>query len=116
MAKVPLAAKVLDIRESQKLRIIENLKLERQRVRLEADIGKAPPLSDDGLSEHLREEAYVTYAIYHVEHFHQFVASFLSIFDPSLLVNFRFSEPCGLGFDPKVDDLSTPLPVPFLCK
>jgi hypothetical protein len=58
--KVPLAAKVLDVRESQKLRIIDRLKLERQRVRFEAEIGKAPPLSDDELAEHIREEAYVT--------------------------------------------------------
>ncbi|KAG0579558.1 hypothetical protein KC19_4G106600 [Ceratodon purpureus] len=55
--KVPLAAKVLDIRESQKLKIIESLKLERQRLRFEAEIGKAPPLSDDEMSEHIREEA-----------------------------------------------------------
>lgn len=60
MEKVPLAAKVLDVRESQKLRIIDRLKLERQRVRFEAEIGKAPPLSDDELAEHIREEAYVT--------------------------------------------------------
>lgn len=60
MEKVPLAAKVLDVRESQKLKIIEALKLERQRLRFEAEIGKAPPLSDDELSEHIREEAYVT--------------------------------------------------------
>lgn len=58
--KVPLAAQVLDVRESQKLKIIESLKLERQRLRFEAEIGKAPPLSDDELSEHIREEAYVT--------------------------------------------------------
>lgn len=57
--KVPLAAEVLDVRESQKLKMIEALKLERQRVRFEAEIGKAPPLSDDELSEHIREEAYV---------------------------------------------------------
>jgi regulator of RNase E activity RraB len=57
--KVPLAAKILDARESQKLKIIESLKLERQRLRFEAEIGKAPPLSDDELSEHIREEAYV---------------------------------------------------------
>lgn len=60
MEKVPLAAEVLDVRQSQKLRIIDRLKLERQRVRFEAEIGKAPPLSDDELAEHIREEAYVT--------------------------------------------------------
>lgn len=60
MEKVPLAAKILDVRESQKLKIIESLKLERQRLRFEAEIGKAPSLSDDELSEHIREEAYVT--------------------------------------------------------
>ncbi|KAJ7535015.1 hypothetical protein O6H91_12G014700 [Diphasiastrum complanatum] len=55
--KVPLAAKALDVRESQKLRMIETLKLERQRVRLEAAIGKAPPLTDMELTEHIRDEA-----------------------------------------------------------
>lgn len=65
MEKVPLAATVLDVRESQKLKIIESLKLERQRVRFEAEIGKAPPLSDDELSEHIREEAYVTLLLDH---------------------------------------------------
>lgn len=62
--KVPLAAKVLDVRESQKLKMIESLKLERQRLRFEAEIGKAPPLSDDELSEHIREEAYVIPLLY----------------------------------------------------
>ncbi|XP_024374481.1 protein DAY-LENGTH-DEPENDENT DELAYED-GREENING 1, chloroplastic [Physcomitrium patens] len=55
--KVPLAAQVFDVRESQKLKMIESIKLERQRLRFEAEIGKAPPLSDDELSEHIREEA-----------------------------------------------------------
>lgn len=57
MEKVPLAAQVFDVRESQKLKMIESIKLERQRLRFEAEIGKAPPLSDDELSEHIREEA-----------------------------------------------------------
>ncbi|BFI31960.1 hypothetical protein MPTK2_4g01270 [Marchantia polymorpha subsp. ruderalis] len=55
--EVPLAAKVLDLKESQKLHLIEELKLERQRVRFEAEIGKAPPLTDEELNEHIREEA-----------------------------------------------------------
>ncbi|CAM6082764.1 unnamed protein product [Calypogeia fissa] len=55
--EVPLAAKVLDVKQSQKLHMIERLKLERQRVRFEAEIGKAPPLSDEELNEHIREEA-----------------------------------------------------------
>ncbi|CAK9198510.1 unnamed protein product [Sphagnum troendelagicum] len=54
---VPLAGQVLDVRESQKLKIIEKLKLERQRVRFEAEIGKTPPLSDDELAEHIQHEA-----------------------------------------------------------
>ncbi|CAM6040195.1 unnamed protein product [Sphagnum compactum] len=54
---VPLAAKVLDVRESQKLQMIEHLKLERQRVRFQAEIGQAPPLSDQELAEHIRHEA-----------------------------------------------------------
>jgi hypothetical protein len=54
---VPLAGQVLDVRESQKLKIIEKLKLERQRVRFEAEIGKTPPLSDEELAEHMQHEA-----------------------------------------------------------
>lgn len=54
---VPLAAELLDLRESQKLKMIETLKLERQRVRFEAAIGKAPPLSNDELVEHIHHEA-----------------------------------------------------------
>lgn len=52
-----MAAKVLDLKESQKLHMIEELKLERQRVRFEAEIGKAPPLTDEELNEHIREVA-----------------------------------------------------------
>ena len=55
---VPLAAELLDLRETQKLNMVETLKTERQRVRFEAAIGKAPPLSDEELMEHIREEAY----------------------------------------------------------
>eukprot|EP00250_Pteridium_aquilinum_P003343 c13659_g1_i2 orf=436-2202(-) len=54
---VPLAAELFDLRESQKLKMVETLKLERQRVRFEAALGKAPPLSDEELLEHIREEA-----------------------------------------------------------
>lgn len=55
--KVPLAAELFDVRRSQKLKMVETLKMERQRVRFEAAVGKAPPLSDEELLEHIREEA-----------------------------------------------------------
>ncbi|KAH7285396.1 hypothetical protein KP509_33G026400 [Ceratopteris richardii] len=54
---VPLAAELFDLRRSQKLNIVESLKLERQRIRFEAAIGKAPPLNDEELLEHIRDEA-----------------------------------------------------------
>eukprot|EP00249_Psilotum_nudum_P021818 c28264_g1_i1 orf=214-2259(+) len=54
---VPLAAQVLDLRESQKLKMVETLKLERQRVRFEAVIGKTPPLSDQEFAQHIRHKA-----------------------------------------------------------
>jgi len=38
-----LVAEMLDLRESQKLQLIQQLKLERQRIRFESEIGKAPP-------------------------------------------------------------------------
>jgi hypothetical protein len=55
--EVPLVAKAFDLREKQKLDIVQRLKLERQRVRFEAEIGKAPPLSEKEMREHMREEA-----------------------------------------------------------
>ncbi|KAL3688082.1 hypothetical protein R1sor_014391 [Riccia sorocarpa] len=55
--EVPLAAKMLDLKESQKLHLVERLKLEKQRVRFEAEIGKAPPLTDEDLDEHIHEVA-----------------------------------------------------------
>ena len=61
--KVPLAAELLDLRETQKLNMVETLKTERQRVRFEAAIGKAPPLTDEELMEHIREEAYVNFSL-----------------------------------------------------
>lgn len=54
---VPLAAELFDLRRSQKLNLVETLKMERQRVRFEAAIGKAPPLNDEELLEHIREKA-----------------------------------------------------------
>ncbi|KAI5077814.1 hypothetical protein GOP47_0007638 [Adiantum capillus-veneris] len=54
---VPLAAEMLDLRRSQKLNLVETLKMERQRVRFEAAIGKAPPLNDEELLEHIRDKA-----------------------------------------------------------
>ncbi|MCO5583761.1 hypothetical protein L7F22_037675 [Adiantum nelumboides] len=54
---VPLAAEMLDLRRSQKLNMVETLKMERQRVRFEAAIGKAPPLNDDELLDHVRDKA-----------------------------------------------------------
>lgn len=53
----PLVASMLDVRQSQKLVVIEELKMERQRVRFEAEIGKTPPLDDEELAEHMHEEA-----------------------------------------------------------
>eukprot|EP00897_Mesotaenium_endlicherianum_P001227 jgi/Mesen1/1131/ME000123S00296 len=54
---VPLAAKMLDVRESQKLEMVDRLKLERQRVRFEAEVGITPPLSDTDLADYMHEEA-----------------------------------------------------------
>ncbi|KAL0410342.1 UNVERIFIED_CONTAM: Chloroplast envelope membrane protein [Sesamum latifolium] len=54
---VPLAAKLLDIRKNQKLQIVKALNLEKARYRLEVEIGKSPPLSDDELYLELRHRA-----------------------------------------------------------
>ncbi|KAK6941194.1 Chloroplast envelope membrane protein, CemA [Dillenia turbinata] len=54
---VPLAAKMLDVRKSQKLEMVEELKIEKARLRLEVQIGKAPPLSDKEVWSELRHKA-----------------------------------------------------------
>ncbi|XP_030493180.2 chloroplast envelope membrane protein isoform X1 [Cannabis sativa] len=55
--KVPLAAQILDVRRTQKLEIVEELKMEKARLQLEVEIGKAPPLNDDQLWWELRDKA-----------------------------------------------------------
>lgn len=57
MKTVPLAAQMLDVRRGQKLRIVDELKIERGRFQLEVEIGKSPPLSDDELWLELRHKA-----------------------------------------------------------
>ncbi|KAK3008769.1 hypothetical protein RJ639_015219 [Escallonia herrerae] len=54
---VPLAAQILDVRRHQKLEMVEELKLERAKFRLEVEIGKSPPLSDEELWLELRHKA-----------------------------------------------------------
>jgi hypothetical protein len=55
--KVPLAAELFDVRRSQKLQMVKDLKIEKARYRLEVEIGKSPPLSDDEVWSELREKA-----------------------------------------------------------
>lgn len=54
---VPLAAQTLDVRRSQKLEMVKELNREKARYRLEVEIGKTPPLSDDDLWWELRGKA-----------------------------------------------------------
>lgn len=54
---VPLAAEMLDVRRQQKLEMIKALKVESARYRFEAEIGKAPPLSDEEVWLELRDKA-----------------------------------------------------------
>ncbi|XP_058113442.1 chloroplast envelope membrane protein-like isoform X2 [Magnolia sinica] len=54
---VPLAAEMLDVRRSQKLEMIKTLEVEKARFRFEAEIGKAPPLSDEEAWLELRRRA-----------------------------------------------------------
>ncbi|ESQ54090.1 hypothetical protein EUTSA_v10025215mg [Eutrema salsugineum] len=54
---VPLAAQTLDVRRSQKLEMVKELNREKARYRLEVEIGKSPPLSDDDLWWELRGKA-----------------------------------------------------------
>lgn len=57
MKKVPLAAKLLDVRRNQKLQMVKELKIEKARYRLEVEIGKSPPLSDEDLWMEMRNKA-----------------------------------------------------------
>lgn len=57
MKKVPLAAKLLDVRRNQKLEMVKELKFEKARYRLEVEIGKSPPLSDEDLWMEMRNKA-----------------------------------------------------------
>ncbi|XP_052200365.1 uncharacterized protein LOC127806857 isoform X2 [Diospyros lotus] len=54
---VPLAAHMLDVRRHQKLEMVNELKLEKARYRLEVEIGKSPPLSDEELWLELQHKA-----------------------------------------------------------
>ncbi|XP_020699175.1 chloroplast envelope membrane protein isoform X1 [Dendrobium catenatum] len=58
---VPLAAEMLDVRRQQKLEMVKTLRIERARYRLEVEIGKSPPLSDEDLWMELRQKAYVAF-------------------------------------------------------
>lgn len=57
MKTVPLAAQMLDVRRNQKLEIVKELKNEKARFRLEVEIGKSPPLSDEATWWELRHKA-----------------------------------------------------------
>lgn len=54
---VPLAAEILDVRRHQKLEMVKELKVEKARLRLEVEIGKSPPLSDEEFWLELRHKA-----------------------------------------------------------
>lgn len=54
---VPLAAKILDVRRQQKLEMMDTLKLEKARLRLEVEIGKAPAISDEEVWLELQQKA-----------------------------------------------------------
>lgn len=54
---VPLAAKMLDVRRNQKLEMVKELNVEKAKFRLEVEIGKSPPLSDEETWLELRHRA-----------------------------------------------------------
>ncbi|KAL8136411.1 hypothetical protein V2J09_002412 [Rumex salicifolius] len=54
---VPLAAELLDVRRSQKLEMVKELKSEGARLRFEAEIGKAPTLNEEETWDELRLKA-----------------------------------------------------------
>ena len=48
---------MLDVRRSQKLEMVQEIKLEKARYRLEVEIGKSPPLSEEELWMELHHKA-----------------------------------------------------------
>ncbi|XVF83718.1 hypothetical protein PTKIN_Ptkin16aG0514300 [Pterospermum kingtungense] len=54
---VPLAAEFFDVRRSQKLEMVKQLKVEKARFKFEVEIGKSPPLSDEELWWEMRDKA-----------------------------------------------------------
>ncbi|XP_047308616.1 chloroplast envelope membrane protein [Impatiens glandulifera] len=54
---VPLAAEIFDVRRHQKLDMVKEINLAKARYRLEVEIGKSPPLSDEELWLELRHKA-----------------------------------------------------------
>lgn len=54
---VPLAAEILDVRKHQKLEMVKELKVEKERYKFEVEIGKSPPISEEELYLELRHKA-----------------------------------------------------------
>lgn len=54
---VPLAAEILDVRRHQKLEMVKELKVEKERYKFEVEIGKSPPISEEELYLELRHKA-----------------------------------------------------------
>lgn len=66
MKTVPLAAEILDVRKHQKLEMVKELKIEKERYKFEVEIGKSPEISEEELYLELRHKAYVQciYSLY----------------------------------------------------
>ncbi|XP_044464512.1 chloroplast envelope membrane protein-like isoform X2 [Mangifera indica] len=54
---VPFAAQMLDVKRHQKLEMVKELNVQKARFRLEVEIGKSPPLSDEEVWWELRHKA-----------------------------------------------------------
>lgn len=54
---VPLAAEILDVRRHQKLEMVKELKIDKERYKFEVEIGKSPPVSEEELYLELRHKA-----------------------------------------------------------
>lgn len=57
MKTVPFAAQMLDVKRHQKLEMVKELNVQKARFRLEVEIGKSPPLSDEEVWWELRHKA-----------------------------------------------------------
>ncbi|KAL9339886.1 hypothetical protein Peur_068901 [Populus x canadensis] len=97
---VPLAAQMLDVRKNQKLEMIKEIKLEKARLKLEVEIGKSPPLSDEEEWRELRHKALELRDECRLENHRSFANIWLDmVFGVSIFVLLYFNQSKHYGLE-----------------